>query len=783
MINESSEQPLPAQRPGALTAPSALTDEAEQTAAAGSLRLTLPVNARKVALTLALIAVCLGIISITSRHIEQAVGEDTGDPFVLDVLYLLNVNREANIPTWFSASLLLACSALIGVIALAKRAQHDRFARHWTVLGIIFLYMSVDEAATIHEKLTVFFEETLHPTGVLYFGWVIVGAPLVVIFALSYLRFWLNLPPRTRALFAIAGMVYIGGALLIESISANQWYQDDGVTLLYSTMGAIEEVCEMLGVILLIYALLAYIERFEFGVNLQPGKAQPMNVTASLTGIITRVEPRRLSRAAAFPALIVFSGGMNLILVQWVLVREMTTLLLGTELVVLLVSVAYFAGLSVGYLLAGRIRRTWLPALGVVTLALHLTLPIWFRLLVAGLGSIGAYWAAYLALPLLTPFVVSAFYSVFLPLFVDDGAGELPKLYALEVLGSAAGVLVLVALGSLGMQTVLVVYSIGLLLILWALRLNRLVIAALAVLSAAWLAVLPDVNYWSNSLWYEKLLGFADGTTTLFSGYSPYQKVDVLETPGGSRYLMLDGLEHFGGADGHWINIILGKIPAALTHPENALVVGAGAMQTEQMIAQFGGQVTTVEIDPMVVDVSLRYFTPYNQMDVLTNHFTVVDDAKHFIASTGEIYDLVATDTPAAFGIQTATLYSLPFYRAVHRHLAADGVLAANLTSSFAPDDLVSRRIVAGLLESFDDVMVVTSGSVGWSFAYASDNLPFDRAAIENALQENGEIHYAIFDTPAVRAFVGDAEPITLDSMDIVLQVSADYIGERLQWR
>ncbi|MCI0351013.1 MAG: hypothetical protein L0Z53_16425, partial [Acidobacteriales bacterium] len=82
---------------------------------------------------------------------------------------------------------------------------------------------------------------------------------------------------------------------------------------------------------------------------------------------------------------------------------------------------------------------------------------------------------------------------------------------------------------------------------------------------------------------------------------------------------------------------------------------------------------------------------------------------------------------------------------------------------------------------TFDDVIVITAESVGWSFAYASDNLPFNQPVIEAALRASGETEYVIYDTAAVRAIVGDAQPITLDSMDIVLQISAERIWERLQ--
>src|SRR5512140_3267201 len=124
---------------------------------------------------------------------------------------------------------------------------------------------------------------------------------------------------------------------------------------------------------------------------------------STMTPTIRVVEKHHLAlgRVMLSPLLIVFAGGVNLILIQWVLVREMTALLFGTELVVLLVSVSYFVGLSVGYALSGRIRRTWFGPLAVLMLALHLTLPIWFRLLVVALNAISAYWAAFLLLPLL----------------------------------------------------------------------------------------------------------------------------------------------------------------------------------------------------------------------------------------------------------------------------------------------------------------------------------------------------------------------------------------------
>ena len=512
-------------------------------------------------------------------------------------------------------------------------------------------------------------------------------------------------------------------------------------------------------------------------------------MTFLFTKLRSSIEPSQTGLAIGQPIFLglrpyslVFFGGINLILIQWVLVRELTAVLLGSELVILLVTVVYFIGLSVGYRVSHRIQRRWLAPLGIMTLLLHLSLPIWLRLMIAWFDSLNAYGLAFLLPLFIVPFVVSAFYSVFLPLFADSGQGHLPSLYAVEVLGSAVGVLSLVVLGGLGIVGVFTLYAVVMLGILWALKLNRVWLLLLAVWSTGWLVAFPALNNWSNTLWFQQIQGLPVGTATLFTGYSPYQKVDALETPAGARYLYLDGLEHFGSASGEWLNIMMGRIPASMTQPDNALVFGAGSMQMALMIANYSAHVTTVELDPMVANVSISFFAQYNFMDRLTNRTVIIDDAKHFIATTEQTYDLIATDLPGAFMIQTGALYTVPFYESVAQKLRPGGVFVVNLTSDFTPDALASRRIAASLLNVFDDVMIVTSRSAGWSFAYVSNDLPFSREDVQQAIEVAGETSFGVFETSAVRAIVGDARPLTLDSMDIVLQSSLDRVAKRLGW-
>jgi hypothetical protein len=110
-----------------------------------------------------------------------------------------------------------------------------------------------------------------------YFGWVLVGAPFALAMSLLYSRFIFRLERRTRWLVLLAGALYIGGSLVIESLSARLWDIKEGTSLEYSAIGTVEELFEMLGVIVFIYALLDYIQQHIPVIVIQGGgrKAKP----------------------------------------------------------------------------------------------------------------------------------------------------------------------------------------------------------------------------------------------------------------------------------------------------------------------------------------------------------------------------------------------------------------------------------------------------------------------------------------------------------------------------
>ena len=178
---------------------------------------------------------------------------------------LLDVNCEANFPTWFSSSLLLLCSIVLGAITYEVKKKYDRpFLLHWGILSAIFALLSVMEAVPVHEGLVKPVRDWLHVGGLFYYAWVIPGGVLVIVFVLSYLRFvFVGLDSKFRWLFVSAGLIYVSGGLGVEMIGGLQADLHGTSNLTYSLLVTIEELLEMLGASLFLYALMLYTKYLE----------------------------------------------------------------------------------------------------------------------------------------------------------------------------------------------------------------------------------------------------------------------------------------------------------------------------------------------------------------------------------------------------------------------------------------------------------------------------------------------------------------------------------------
>ncbi len=175
------------------------------------------------------------------------------------IVVWFDLDEELNFPSYYATVSLLFCSLLLAIITFAKKKNGEQYI-YWLGLAVVFLFLSVDESIGIHESLKSKLQVALHTSESFYSVWVIPYSISLVIFLLVYVKFVFNLPSKTRILFLIAGSVYVAGTVGMEIIG--EFYSKlhaDNMTLVIM-LTTIEELLEMTGVVIFIYALMSYID-------------------------------------------------------------------------------------------------------------------------------------------------------------------------------------------------------------------------------------------------------------------------------------------------------------------------------------------------------------------------------------------------------------------------------------------------------------------------------------------------------------------------------------------
>lgn len=453
------------------------------------------------------------------------------------------------------------------------------------------------------------------------------------------------------------------------------------------------------------------------------------------------------------------------------MIREVTALLRGTEIVILLITLAYFSGYSVGYGFARRLSFGSLRKLALVAWALHLTLPFSFRYLGAFFYGQGAAGLAFMLLLFLTAFALSSFYSVLLPRFIDlagDGGQSLVRYYGVELGGAILGALALFLVGRSGWATA-VLYQAALALLVVLLWQRPVVWAAALALVGVYAFVQPTADARSLSYSYATIQEL-DDPRVLSSANTFYQRVDFLEEADGTLYIYLNGRMNYGSASLHAFNVILSRLPATLVRPEQALIVGSGSMESVRFASELAGHVTTVELDRAVIEGSRRYLADVNRLADMTNWTFHINDAKQFLGSTDQRFDLIVMDVPAPSTIQLGLLHSVDFYRLARTRLTPHGVISVSLSGIFARDRETARTVAAAIAASFPEVVVYTDRAARRSFALGGESFAFSKDDIQKAADAVGAKDFQIFERPEVLKIIEGVEPMTSDNMGYVVR-------------
>lgn len=180
------------------------------------------------------------------------------------MLQLFHSNLERNIPTWFSFFLLLVCALSAAIIGSVRRREADTSGCHWTSLAVIFVLLSMDELAEIHEHLMPLMDRLIPARGFFHFNWVAVGIPAVLACIFAYWRFLLWLPAATRSVLLMAAGLYVTGALAMEMLGGYYVEAAGFESAAFLAVSTLEELLEMLGATAFILATLTYM-RSEWG--------------------------------------------------------------------------------------------------------------------------------------------------------------------------------------------------------------------------------------------------------------------------------------------------------------------------------------------------------------------------------------------------------------------------------------------------------------------------------------------------------------------------------------
>jgi hypothetical protein len=210
------------------------------------------------------------VISLTVLHsIALTVLLSTENQDLMEITDYVDLDIEKNIPSFYSAFAIFLCSLLFFCISLLEKKQ-GRKHRYWLGLAGVFFFLSLDEAFVLHERLGNYTEEYIKSTGILevsgllYFPWIIPYGILMTILGLLYFRFIFRLPRKTTVLLILSAIIFLTGAAGFDMLGGREADLHGYYTVTYTVLYTIEEFLEMIGVVLLIYTLLDYIEK-QFG--------------------------------------------------------------------------------------------------------------------------------------------------------------------------------------------------------------------------------------------------------------------------------------------------------------------------------------------------------------------------------------------------------------------------------------------------------------------------------------------------------------------------------------
>ena len=272
----------------------------------------------------------------------------------------------------------------------------------------------------------------------------------------------------------------------------------------------------------------------------------------------------------------------------------------------------------------------------------------------------------------------------------EDSGRTAGGIYAANTLGAIFGALLvslwmIPAIGSQATERVLLVVALlsGFVAIVPVTRRSFGVIAGLTACLALGALLTWDIDPIPGELIaYGRRMALNSGQSTiLYTKEGRNSSVAISQWSNGSIYVNVNGhVEATTEIYDMKLQRMVGHLPALLhPNPKSVLGIGFGAGVSAGTFTRYPGiqKITVCEIEPVIPPASTRYFGDQDYRVALNPKTHIVfDDARHYLMTTNEKFDIIASDPLDVFVKGTAALYSREYFDSVKRHLNPGGMFS-----------------------------------------------------------------------------------------------------------
>ena len=164
---------------------------------------------------------------------------------------------------------------------------------------------------------------------------------------------------------------------------------------------------------------------------------------------------------------------------------------------------------------------------------------------------------------------------------------------------------------------------------------------------------------------------------------------------------------------------MVGHLPGLL-HPQakSVLGIGFGAGVSAGTFTRYPNieKIRICEIEPVIPPASTRYFGDQDYRVMLNPKTTITyDDARHYLMTSTEKFDIIASDPLDVFVKGTAALYSREYFEAVKRHLNPGGYFTLYVPL-YETDEITIRSELATFFDAFPNATVWANNRDGLGY-------------------------------------------------------------------